>query len=63
MSFFSRRLKKPMSRQEANQRMQALETEKGDIPAMIIAAFLVFLPAVLLAVGAIVGLSWLFLFR
>ncbi len=63
MNFFSRRLKTPMSREEAQRRMQAMETEKGDIPAMIIAALLVFFPAVLLAVGVIVGLGWLFIFH
>ncbi|MFA5447484.1 MAG: hypothetical protein WC233_04340 [Sphaerochaeta sp.] len=36
------------------------ELEKGDIPAMIISAFLVFTPVILLLIGIVWGLYWLF---
>lgn len=37
------------------------ELEKGDLPAMIIAAFLTFIPAAILVLGGIVLLGYLFL--
>ena len=39
------------------------ELEKGDIPAMIIAAFLTFLPAAILVLGGLVLLGYLLLFH
>lgn len=37
------------------------ELEKTDIPAMLIAAFLTFLPAVLLVFGVLALIAWLFI--
>ena len=40
----------------------APELEKGDIPAMLIAAFTVFLPVAIIVTGIILGVLWLFFF-
>ncbi|MGI6578042.1 MAG: hypothetical protein ACOX1Q_08490 [Eubacteriales bacterium] len=37
--------------------------EKGDLPAMLIAAFGVFLPAAIIVTVFIVGILWFFFFR
>lgn len=39
------------------------ELEKGDIPAMLMAAFLVYLPVTILVAVIIFGVLWLFFFR
>ncbi len=44
-------------------RDEKLSLEKGDLPAMILAAFLVFLPAALLILAIVVGLPVLFFLR
>ena len=45
--------KKPMSKKQVQDKMEEMNLEKGDIKAMIIAAFLVFAPALLLVIGII----------
>ena len=40
-------------------KMEELELEKGDFPAMVIAALITFLPVVLIAMAVIFGLVWL----
>lgn len=56
--------KKPDKEKEKNLREQ-IEAEggleKNDMPAMVISAFLVFLPVAAVALGLIVLLAWLFL--
>lgn len=37
--------------------------EKGDLPAMVLAAFFVLLPAVLLAAGGVLTVIWFFFLR
>lgn len=65
--FRNRRLERNLRVEEREERFrrQLEETplEKKDIPAMIIAAFLVLLPAVLVTFGLIVLLMYLFFFR
>ena len=39
------------------------ELEKGDIPAMLMAAFLVYLPVTIVVAGIIFGVLWFFFFR
>ncbi len=60
--FFRKRLKKPDPEAEKALRSQ-IEAEGGlekkDIPAMLISAFLVFFPVVLIALFVIVLLAWL----
>ena len=57
-------IKKPDKEKEKNLREQIDAEgglEKKDMPAMIISAFLVFLPVAAVALGLIVLLAWLFL--
>ena len=57
-------IKKPDKEKEKNLREQIDAEgglEKNDMPAMIISAFLVFLPVAAVALGLIVLLAWLFL--
>jgi len=44
---------------EHYKKMEELELEKGDFPAMVIAALITFLPVVLIAMAVIFGLVWL----
>ena len=55
-----RNLKVEEKEKEFRSRIKDTPLEKKDIPAMIIAAFLVLFPAVLLALGAIVLIMFLF---
>ena len=55
-----RNLKVEKKEKEFRSRIKDTPLEKKDIPAMIIAAFLVLFPAVLLAFGAIVLIMFLF---
>ncbi|HIQ58447.1 MAG TPA: hypothetical protein IAB22_03265 [Candidatus Merdivicinus intestinavium] len=55
-----RNLKVEEKEKEFRSRIKDTPLEKKDIPAMIIAAFLVLFPAVLLAFGAIVLIMFLF---
>lgn len=48
---------------ETRKEEDAPELEKGDVPAMIIAAFLTFLPAAILVLGGIALLGYFFLFH
>ena len=61
--FFKKRLKKFDPKDEENL-LNEIESgggvEKGDVPAMIISAFLVFIPAALLVLGVLALVSWLF---
>lgn len=63
INIFHGRLKKPLTKAQCKEAMQEQELEKGDFLAIMIAAFIVYVPAVLLAVGVILGLSYLFLFH
>lgn len=65
--FRNRKLERNLHVDESEERFrkQLDETplEKNDIPAMIIAAFLVLLPAVLVTFGLLVLLMYLFFFH
>ena len=64
--FFGKKIKKRhrMTRAEANDIIEKakteapLELEKGDLLAMIIAAFVVFAPVLLAIIGSLVGVWW-----
>lgn len=64
LRFFRKKLDRNLrvedSEKEFRNRIKDTPLEKKDLPAMIIAAFLVILPVVLLAFGAIVLLMFLF---
>ena len=64
---FDRKVKRVIdvekAEEEFEERMEDVELDKTDRPAMIIAAFLVFVPAMLFVIG-IFGLAiWFFFFR
>ena len=54
-------LKNEESRPDQNE--EKLSLEKGDYAALIIAAFGVYLPVMILLIGLICGLVWFFFFR
>ena len=64
LKFFSKKLDRNLRvedmEKEFRSRIKDTPLEKKDLPAMIIAAFLVLFPAILLAFGAIVLLMFLF---
>ena len=63
----SKKLRRKFTRKDADEIIERakteepLELEKGDIPAMILAALVVFLPFVL-ALGGVMILLWYFIF-
>ncbi len=61
--FFKKRLKKFDPKDEenlANEIEAGGGVEKGDVAAMLISAFLVFIPVALLALGVLALVAWLF---
>ena len=54
-------LPKNKTKQELDEHYNKIELEKGDFPAMIIAAIITFLPVLIIAMIVIYGLLWLFL--
>ena len=65
--FFNNRIKRVLhvekSEAEFEEQMEGVELEKTDRPAMLIAAFLVFIPALLLVIGFFLLVIWLFFGR
>ena len=61
--FFNKKVKRVLdvdrAEEEFEERMEGVELEKNDKPAMIIAAFIVFIPALLLVIGVFVFAIWL----
>ena len=57
---FPKKIRRVLDVKKAEEKGMTEELEKGDIPAMIIAAFLVFTPVILLIIGIVWGLYWLF---
>ncbi len=55
------RNRKPLPPKEEEQ--ERIPLEKGDLGAMVIAALLVYVPALLLIIGLIVGILWFFFNR
>ena len=62
--FFNNKIKRVLdvekSEAEFEEQMEGVELEKTDRPAMLIAAFLVFIPALLLVIGFFLLVIWLF---
>lgn len=61
--FFKRKIKRVLSLEEIEERHEKEikeELEKGDLFAMIIAALIVFTPVILLLIGIVYFLLWLF---
>ena len=65
--FFPKRIKeifkKEKTKEELDERYKNIELEKGDIPAMIIAAFITFFPVLIIAMLFVYGLLWILLLR
>ncbi len=51
------------SEEDFRRRTAGESLEKGDLPAMIIAAFVTFLPTLLLLLGCFAFIIWLFFLR
>lgn len=49
--------------EEFEERMEGVELDKKDRPAMIIAALIVFVPALLFVIGSFLFIIWLFFLR
>ena len=56
-------LPKQKPKEELDEHYEKLELEKGDVPAMIIAAFLTFLPVLIVLMVVVYGVLWLFFIR
>lgn len=60
---FPRKIKRVLdvdALEERHQNEEKEELEKGDFLAMLISAFLVFTPVILLLIGIVYALMWLF---
>ncbi|MDR2599172.1 MAG: hypothetical protein LBC73_02745 [Oscillospiraceae bacterium] len=66
MQIFSK-LKESLGRKKTKEELDAhydsIELEKGDFPAMVIAALITFVPVVIIAMIVIYGLIWIILIR
>jgi hypothetical protein len=65
MFFFPKRLqdkfKKEKTKKELDAHYKSVKLEKGDFPAMVIAAIITFFPVLFIAMIIIYGLLWIFL--
>lgn len=61
--FFNKKVKRVLDVEKAEndfyEQMEGVELEKADRPAMIIAALIVFIPALLLVIGFFLLVIWL----
>ncbi|MDR2589773.1 MAG: hypothetical protein LBC71_02120 [Oscillospiraceae bacterium] len=66
MQIFNK-LKESLGRKRTKEELDAhydsIELEKGDFPAMVIAALITFVPVVIIAMIVIYGLIWVVLIR
>ena len=60
---FVARLPKKKTREELDEHYKKIELEKGDLPAMIIAAFITFFPVLIIAMVVFYGVIWLLFIR
>ena len=60
---FKELLPKRKTREELDAYSEGIELEKGDIPAMIIAALITFIPVLIVAMVVIYGFIWLLMIR
>lgn len=51
------------SEEEFKETLKKTPLEKGDLPAMIIASLIVFLPALLIVIGFVLLFVWFFFWR
>ena len=64
---FNERLKsllpKNKSKEDLDEHYDKIELEKGDFPAMVIAALITFLPVLIIALVVVFGVIWLLFVR
>jgi len=60
---FKSLLSKKKTKEELDEHYDNIELEKGDFPAMVIAALITFLPVLLIILAVFYGLLWLFFIR
>ena len=53
------KIAKPKTKEELDEYYDNLELEKGDIPAMLIAALITFVPVILIIMAVVYGFLWL----
>ena len=51
------------TKEELDEHYENIELEKGDFLAMVIAAFITFLPVLIIVLVIVFGLMWLFIVR
>ena len=56
-------LPKEKNKEDLDQHYDNMKLEKGDLPAMLIAALITFLPVILIILAVVYGLIWLFALR
>ncbi len=61
LEYFKNKLPKQKSKAELDEHYEGLELEKGDFTAMVIAAFITFMPVILFITAIIIGIAYLFL--
>ena len=62
-SRFAEMVPKKKTKEELDEHYNSIELEKGDFLAMCIAAFITFLPVVIIAMAVIYGVIWLIMTR
>jgi len=60
---FKALLGKKKTKEELDAHYEKMDLEKGDFPAMVIAAIITFFPILLIVLAVFYGLIWLFLIR
>ena len=60
---FKSLLGKKKTKEELDEHYDNIELEKGDFPAMVIAALITFLPVLLIILVVFYGLLWIFFIR
>jgi len=60
---FKNRLPKKKTKEELDEHFKNIELEKGDFPAMVIAAFITFFPVLIIAMLVFYGVLWLLFLR
>ena len=62
-SRFREILNKKKTKEELDEHYEKIELEKGDFLAMVIAAFITFLPVLIILLVLFYGIAWLFFIR
>jgi len=62
-SRFKEILNKKKTKEELDEHYEKIELEKGDFLAMVIAAFITFLPVLIVLLVLFYGIAWLFFIR